>query len=189
MTALQPQPRPRRRRRFHWQTPVTLVVLIGFLVGGAWWGWNSLTDSTAEPNCVEQKLPNNRLVPKQVVVNVYNGGAKAGTAGKTAADLQKRGFNIGRVSNEPNGDKVDILAVRGADAKAPEVLLVAGQLAQKAPVVVDQREDHTVDVVVGKGYTKLNAKGLTSVAVPAEGTVCVPVVKPSQPIPSGQNPS
>jgi hypothetical protein len=187
MTAIYPQPRP--HRHFHWQTPVTMAVLTGILVGGAWWGWNSLTESTAEPNCVEQKLPNNRLAPKQVVVNVYNGGAKAGTAGKAAEELKKRGFNIGKVANEPNGDKVAVLAVRGTQATAPEVQLVAGQLSQKAPVVADQRPDHTVDLVVGAKFTKLNAKGLPSVSVPATGTVCVPIVKPSQPVPSGQDPN
>lgn len=187
MSALQPQPRP--RRRVHWQTPVTLLVLLGILVGGAWWGWNSLTESTAEPPCVEQKLPNGRMVPKQVVVNVYNGGAKPGTAAVTAAELKRRGFNIGKVANEPNGDKVATVAVRGVGKKAPELLLVAGQLHQKAPVVADERDDHTVDLIVGRGYTKLNTKGLQSVPVPAEGTVCVPIVKPDQPVPSGQNPN
>ncbi len=61
-----------------------MVVLLTILVGGAWWGWNSLINSSAGPTCVEQQLPNNRLVPKQVSVNVYNGGARAGTAAKVA---------------------------------------------------------------------------------------------------------
>ncbi|MDX6235212.1 MAG: hypothetical protein QOG10_27, partial [Kribbellaceae bacterium] len=169
MTALQPQPRP--RRRIHWQTPITMVVLIGILVGGGWWGWKSLTESTADPNCVQQKLPNNRLVPTQVVLNVYNGGAPAGTAAETAAALAKRGFNIGKVMNEPNGGKTAVIAVRGATAKAPEVLLAAGQLSQKASVVADNRPDHTVDIVLGKGYTKLSAKTLPSVIVPSNQTV------------------
>jgi hypothetical protein len=186
MSALQVQPKP--RRRIHWQTPITLVVLVGILVGGAWWGWKSLTQSTADPNCVQQKLPNNRLVPSQVVVNVYNGGAKAGTAAQTAAALEKRGFNIGKIMNEPNGRKTNALAVRGTTAKAPEVLLVAGQMRQKASVYPDNRADHTVDVVVGKGYTTLNPKVLPSVIVPSNQTVCVPAPKGTQPIPSGQNP-
>lgn len=187
MTALYPQPRP--HSRIHWRTPITMVVLLGILIGGTWWGWNSLTDSSAEANCVEQKLPNNRLVPKQVVVNVYNGGARAGTAAKVAADLKKRGFNIGKIANEPNGDKVDLVSIRGATADAPELKLVAGQLNQKAAAAADARPDHTVDVVVGSGYTKLNAKGLPSIAVPADSTLCLPIVKTPQPIPSGQNPN
>jgi hypothetical protein len=187
MTAFHPQPRP--YRRIHWRTPVTMVVLLGILVGGIWWGWNSLTNSSAGQTCVEQKLPNNRLVPKQVVINVYNGGAKAGTAARTAEELQKRGFNIGRIANEPKGDKVDVVAVRGTAGNAPELRLVSGQLNQKAVPVADNRPDHSVDLVLGPRYNRLNTKGIPSIAVPANTAVCLPSVRPSQPIPSGQNPN
>jgi hypothetical protein len=187
MSALQPQPRP--HSRIHWRTPITMVVLLGILVGGGWWGWNSLTNSSAEQNCVEQKLPNNRLVPKQVVVNVFNGGAKAGTAQRTADELRKRGFNIKKVANEPKGNKTDVVAVRGTAADSPEVRLVAGQTGQTAERIGDERADHTVDLVVGVKYTRLNTKGIPSVAVPADSTVCLPSIRPSQPIPSGENPN
>ena len=60
MTAIHPQPRP--HSRIHWRTPITMVILLGILAGGGWWGWKSLINSSAEPTCVEQKLPNNRLV-------------------------------------------------------------------------------------------------------------------------------
>jgi hypothetical protein len=166
-----------------------MVVLLGILFGGIWWGWNSLTNSSAEQNCVEQKLPNNRLVPKQVVINVYNGGAKAGTAAKTADELKKRGFNIGKIANEPKGDKVDVVAVRGTANDSPELKLVSGQLNQKAVPVADNRPDHTVDLVLGRGYNRLNTKGVPSIGVPADSVVCLPSIRPSQPIPSGQNPN
>jgi hypothetical protein len=186
MTAFHPQPRP--SRRIHWRTPITMVVLLGILVGGIWWGWNSLTNSSAGQNCVQQTLPNNRLVPKQVVINVYNGGAKAGTAARTADELQKRGFNIGKIANEPKGDKVDAVAVRGATGDAPELKLVSGQLNQKAVPVADNRPDHTVDLVLGPRYNRLATKGIPSIAVPANSVVCLPSIRPTQPIPSGQNP-
>ncbi|MEI8410424.1 MULTISPECIES: LytR C-terminal domain-containing protein [unclassified Kribbella] len=187
MTAIHPQPRP--HSRIHWRTPITMVILLGLLVGGAWWGWNSLINSSAEPTCVEQKLPNNRLVPKQVVLNVYNGGAKAGSAARVAEVLEKRGFNINKVANEPKGDKIDVVSVRGATDNAPELLLVAGQLNQKALTVGDGRTDHTVDLVIGAGFGSLKLKGLPSVTVPPDSTVCLPVIHTPQPIPSGQNPN
>ncbi|ONI67483.1 hypothetical protein BWI15_30645 [Kribbella sp. ALI-6-A] len=187
MTALHPQ--PRSHRRLHWRTPITMVVLLGILFGGFWWGWNSLTNSSAEQNCVEQKLPNNRLVPKQVVLNIYNGGARAGSAARIGEELKKRGFNVGKIANEPKGDKIDVVEVRGATTDGPEVKLALGQLNQKAKTVADARPDHTVDIVLGIGFTKLNAKGVPSIAVPADTVVCLPVVRPSQPIPSGQNPN
>jgi len=71
----------------------------------------------------------------------------------------------------------------------PEVLLVAGQMSQKASVYADNRPDHTVDIVVGKGFTTVNPKALPSVIVPSNQTVCIPAPKGTQPIPSGQNPN
>lgn len=184
MAIIRPQPRP--RRRIHWQTPITLVVLIGLLAGGAWWGWNSLTKSTAEPVCEMQQLPNGKLTPKQVEVNIYNAGAKDGTARATADVLRKRGFLIGRITNEPGGQKVNGVVVRGSAAN-PQAQLLQLQMLQRAPIVVDQRTDPSVDVLVGKGFTGLNPKYATSVPVPG-GQVCVPVNPREKPIPSGQNP-
>ncbi len=39
--------------------------------------------------------------PATVTVNVYNATAKAGLAGRTAEELKKRGFTIGKVGNAP----------------------------------------------------------------------------------------
>lgn len=186
MAFLREQPRP--RRRIHWQTPVTMVALLGILVGGAWWGWNSLTDSSAEAQCKMTQLPSGKLTPQDIVVNVYNGGAPSGSAQATADLLKKRGFTIGKVANEPNGEKVAAVAVRGNSTTAGEVRLVAGQLTQKAPVVQDGRTDHSVDVIVGKGFTTLNPRAIRSVAVPG-GQSCVPVRRTEAPVPSGQNPN
>lgn len=166
-----------------------MVILLGILAGGGWWGWKSLMSSSAEQTCTQQKLTNNRLVPKQVVLNVYNGGARAGSAGRVADALKKRGFNIDKVANEPKGDKTDVVALRGATANAPEMLLVAGQLNQKAQMIADGRTDHSVDLVIGSGFGSVKLKGIPSVAVAAGTTVCLPVVPTPQPVPSGQNPN
>jgi hypothetical protein len=166
-----------------------MVILLGILAGGGWWGWKSLINSSAAPTCVEQKLPNNRLVPKQVVLNVYNGGARAGSASRVADALKKRGFNIDKVANEPKGDKIDVVSIRGASETAPEMLLVAGQLNQKALMIADGRTDHTVDLVIGAGFGSVRLKGIPSVQVAAGTNVCLPVIHTPQPIPSGQNPN
>ena len=184
MSILRELPRPRLR----WQTPVTMVVLLGVLVGGAWWGWNSLTETSAEPQCTVTRLPNGKLTPKDVVVNVYNGGAPSGSAQRTANALKKRGFTIGKVQNEPNDETVAALAVRGNATTAAEVKLLAGQLTQRAPIVQDGRTDHSVDLIVGRGFTTLNPRAIRSVAVPG-GETCVPVRKTQAPVPAGQNPN
>ena len=187
MTAIHPQPRP--HSRIHWRTPITMVILLGILAVGVWWGWKSLINSCSEPTCVEQNLANIRLVPKQVVLNVYNGGAKAGSAQRVADALKKRGFNISKIANEPKGDKIDVVSIRGASETAPEMLLVAGQLNQKALLIGDGRTDHTVDLVIGAGFGSVKLKGLPSVTVPPNADVCLPVIHTPQPVPSGQNPN
>ncbi|WP_328989344.1 LytR C-terminal domain-containing protein [Kribbella sp. NBC_01245] len=179
------QPRPHHRIR--WQTPITLVVLLGILVGGAWWGWNSLTEVTAEQVCVDQKLPNKKLTAKLVVVNVYNGGAKGGKARETGELLTGRGFNIKKVANEPNDEKFDVAVIRGHSKDSPEVQLVYLQMKQKVEIIEDGRTDHTVDLVLGADFNGLNTGKITSVPVPS-GTACLPTPKTPQPIPSGQNP-
>jgi hypothetical protein len=166
-----------------------MVILLGILAGGGWWGWKSLINSSAEPTCVEQKLANNRLVPKQVVLNVYNGGAKAGSAQRVADALKKRGFNVSKIANEPKGDKIDVVSIRGASETAPEMLLVAGQLNQKALLIGDGRTDHTVDLVIGAGFGSVKLKGLPSDTVAPNANVCLPVIHTPQPVPSGQNPN
>ncbi len=186
MAILREQPRP--RHRFRWQTPVTLLMLLGVLVGGGWWGWNSLTRGSAEPQCTMTQLPNNRLTPGNVVINVYNAGAKNGTAKATADLLKRRGFLIGKISNEPNNEKVPALAVKGAAANAPEVRLVAGQLTQRAQIVADGRTDHSVDLLLGAKFTTLNPRAIRFVPVPG-GQTCIPVRKTQAPIPSGQAPN
>ena len=103
--------------------------------------------------------------------------------------LKQRAFNIDKVANEPKGDKVDVVALRGAAADAPEMLLVAGQLNQKAVMIADGRTDHTVDLVVGAGFGSVKLKGIPSVTVAPGATVCLPVIHSPQPIPSGQNPN
>ncbi|MFC0629511.1 LytR C-terminal domain-containing protein [Kribbella deserti] len=183
MAMLQPRP----RRRVHWQTPITLAVLLGILVGGAWWGWNSLTEVTAEQVCVEQTLPNKKLTAKHVVVNVYNGGAKAGSARRTGEALEQRGFNLKKVANEPNDEKFDVGVIRGASKDSPEVRLVYLQLQQKLEIIEDGRTDHTVDLVLGADFKDLNSGQIKSVPVPS-GVACLPTPKTPQPIPSGQNP-
>jgi hypothetical protein len=187
MSALQEQPRP--HARIHWRTPITMVVLLAVLVGGAWWGWESLTQSSAGPSCVETKMANDRLTPKQVTVNVYNGGAKAGTASAISKVLTKSGFHVGKIANEPNGNKVTGVELRGSTPSAPEMNLVAGQIDGKVKAVADARPDHTVDLVVGVGYPGLRDKPVQSIALPKDTSLCLPSIKPTQPIPSGQNPN
>ncbi|MEU3568739.1 LytR C-terminal domain-containing protein [Kitasatospora sp. NPDC036755] len=95
--------------------------------------------------------------PSAVTVNVYNATTKAGLAGRTAEDLKKRGFVIGKVGNAPAelDKKVPGTAqVIAGPAGAGAGTLVGSQIAGAA-VTADARTDGSVDFVIGDSYNAL----------------------------------
>ncbi|MFJ9693206.1 LytR C-terminal domain-containing protein [Kitasatospora sp. NPDC101183] len=95
--------------------------------------------------------------PSAVTVNVYNATAKGGLAGRTAEELKKRGFLIGKVGNAPAeldkkvpGTAQLIAGPTGAGAAT----LVGSQIAGAA-TTADARTDATVDFVIGDSYNAL----------------------------------
>lgn len=161
------------------RTPFTLLVLLGVLCYGAWWGWTNVIREVppAPPApCVDTKVPKGRLKSSQVVVNVYNGGDKRGLAGDVGRALRERGFKIQRTTN--TGEKIQRTTIVGAGTKNPEVLLVKG-FFKNAQVRADQRVDGSVDVLVGNRYGGFNKNAKTAYTVKTS-TVCLP----PQPSPS-----
>lgn len=160
------------------RTPLTLLILLGLLVYGAYWGWTKVAappPPPPQPTCVPQKVAKGELKADQVTVNVYNGGKVRGLAGQVARDLQQAGFQRGRVSNTK--EHVTDTVVVGASKTNPEVKLVAG-FFKKATIRADHRKDGSVDVLVGDKFGGFNAKAKTSVAVKTE-TVCLPPSAPA----------
>ncbi|MER5637855.1 LytR C-terminal domain-containing protein [Kitasatospora sp. NPDC002227] len=95
--------------------------------------------------------------PQAVTVNVYNAGTKAGLAARTADELKKRGFVIGKVGNAPAAlDKkvTGTAQVISGPAGIGAATLIGSQVA--TPVVsADTRADATVDFVIGDSYAAL----------------------------------
>ena len=91
-------------------TAVTLLVLVGILALGLFVGFRELfaplpgdedesaaeTTSTCEPQEIQ---PGQRLRPRDVLVNVFNAGDRAGLASQTMDTLTRRGFRPGEVAN------------------------------------------------------------------------------------------
>ena len=101
--------------------------------------------------------PHSVPAPTAVTVNVYNATTKAGLAGRTADELKKRGFVIGKVGNAPAeldkkvpGTAQVIAGPTGAAAGT----LVSSQIAG-ATVTADARTDASVDFVIGDSYNAL----------------------------------
>ena len=114
--------------------------------------------------------------PAAVTVNVYNATNRAGLAGQTAAELKKRGFTIGKIGNAPAAleNKVPGSAqVTGGKAGAAMMTLLGTEVTGSHPVT-DKRNDTTVDLVLGNGFSAL--------ATPAQAAKAVALA--SRPSPS-----
>ena len=160
-----------------WATPITLLMLLGLLGWGLWWGWQQLSRPAqvvpAAP-CVTQSA--SVLTSTQVTVQVMNAGSVAGLAGQVTEQLRNKGFTTKPAANtdEPVGNTV----VVGATADEPAVQLVLG-FFPGAEVRVDGRTDGTVDVLVGDSFGGFNDAAPTEIGVPG-GTVCLPGSTPAQ---------
>lgn len=155
------------------RTPITLLILLGVLCYGAWWGYTNVlkpTPPVPPTPCVPQRVSGGELRSSQVTVSVYNGGSKKGLAGDVGRSLRQRGFKVPKTTN--TGQKIQKTVILGAGAKNPEVLLVKG-FFKGAQVRVDKRPDHSVDVLVGNDYGGFNKKASKTLAVKAR-TVCLP---------------
>ncbi|MFJ1753911.1 LytR C-terminal domain-containing protein [Kitasatospora sp. NPDC088134] len=117
--------------------------------------------------------------PGTVTVNVYNATDKGGLAARTADELKKRGFQIGKVGNAPSAlDKKvpgSAQVVVGPGATGAAALLttqVAGATSTE-----DARTDATVDLVIGDTFTAL-AEPAQAAAALAELTKPSPAPEP-----------
>lgn len=164
---------------------VTMFALIGLLVLGAVWGWNSLfaplpEDVTAPeepgPTCDTQSVKaGQRLRAGQVLVSVFNAGSRSGLAGQTVDALVERGFLPGDVGNAPSDLEVKKVQIWSTVKGDPQARLVARQFGKTVKVrFSDEDLGPGVDVVVGDGYRNLVAAPKTlRVREPIE--FCVPV--------------
>lgn len=162
------------------RTPLTLLVLLGVLCYGAWWGYTNVL-APVEPlppdPCVQQTLPNSQLKSAQVTVSVFNGGDRRGLAGDVGRSLRGKGFRVLKTTN--TGENIKQTVIVGANAKNPEVVLVKA-FFKEATVRVDKRTDGTVDVLVGDKYGGFNKKAPTAITVKS-ATACLPSTQAASP--------
>ena len=160
------------------RTPVTLLILFGVLLYGAYWGYNNIIKPVPalppEP-CVVQNLPNGQLKTGQVVVRVYNGGDRKGLAADVGRSLRGKGFRVTLTTNTV--EKIQKTVIVGADVNNPEVKFVK-TFFKESVVRADQRVDRTVDVLVGNKYGGFDKNAKTTYRVETD-TVCLPSQTPS----------
>jgi hypothetical protein len=134
---------------------VALVFGVRSLLGG---GSASSADASTEPTpCVTQTvtLANSLPTAGDVKVNVYNATATSGLAAKTASALEKRGFQVGHVGNDPAGKPVTGVAVIRYGPHAEMQAQLLQLYVPGAELVKVGRGGKKVDLVMGQGFTDL----------------------------------
>jgi hypothetical protein len=168
----------------HITTAVTMAVLVGILVLGMVIGFNQLfaplpgSENTpaAEPSPTCTEAPpekGERLRTREVRVNVFNAGTRAGLAGGTIDAFRSRGFQGGEIGNAPEGTKVKRVQVWIQEGEEDAGRLVARQIGKKLRAMkVDEDLAPGVDVVVGNKFRSL-VKAPRSIPVKSTRIVCI----------------
>ncbi|HLT61405.1 MAG TPA: LytR C-terminal domain-containing protein [Microlunatus sp.] len=166
------------------RTPLTLLVLLGILCYGAWWGYTNVLKPVPPlppTPCVTQPIKKGQLSASQVTVNIYNGGSKRGLARDIGIRMRDRGFRVASESN--TAEKIGATVIVGQGAKNPEVLLIKQIFPGSTVRVEPNRVDHSVDILVGNSWNwdkHYDEKAKSSLKVKAK-TVCLPSIKTSTP--------
>lgn len=151
----------------HVTTAITMVVLCLIVAVAAVVGFNALfaplpgmdEEPAAAPSetcAVEPVDKGRRLHSRQVVVNVFNAGTRAGLAGATMDALRARGFRGGTIDNAPEGTSVRRVQVWAAPGEEDAGRLVARQFGRRTPVTTPEVDPVAgIDVVVGDRFRTL----------------------------------
>jgi hypothetical protein len=129
--------------------------------------------------------------PATVTANVYNATDRAGLARSTAATLRTRGFGIGSIANDPLAKTLtNVGEIRYGPSGKDNALLMRYYVVG-ATLVLDQRTDTTVDVVLGQKFKaipdqKVIDAALAKPVVVTSGAGCPsPSAKPASPTATG----
>ena len=160
------------------RTPVTLLILFGVLLYGAWWGYHNIINPVPplppEP-CVDQSVSKGQLKSGQVLVRVYNGGDRKGLAADVGRSLRSKGFRVTVTTNTV--EKIQKTVIVGADENNPEVKFVK-TFFKESVVRSDKRVDRSVDVLVGNKYGGFEKDAKATYQVDTN-TLCLPSQTPS----------
>jgi hypothetical protein len=143
----------RRRRQRTVLTMTCVALLLGATVvyaGSYVQGWVSpAPKAVANASCSGAAL-HRALRPGDVTINVYNSTARTGLAASAASSLQGQGFNVATIDNDPLGKTLLGVGEIRYGQSGSEGALLASKRLPGSKLVLDDRMDASVDMVVGK---------------------------------------
>lgn len=158
------------------KTPVTLILLVVFVVAVTRWALNEvrkpIPERPLDPCVVTDVGP--ELTADKVFVRVYNGTETSGLGRRLAATLRADGFTVFKIANTDTPDATTSEVVGGGEDN-PEVVLIR-QAFQSIAFRSDGRNDATVDVIIGAQQPVLLADPQLSVPLP-DGKACLAQVE------------
>lgn len=184
-------PRSERARHRRNKALISLLLVLLGLFFAFWFAYSYFRvgeprDPAASTGPTCRPADPNAVIPSKVKVNVYNSTTRAGLAKSTSQEVANLGFVIGAVANDPLKRKIPGPAeIRfGPNGKAGADLIVAA-VGKGAKTLQDKRKDASVDLVLGRTFTKLgplpSPTGLPVCAStsPSSSPLKSPAAKPS----------
>ncbi len=105
---------PRRRHRHRAGIAVLVIVLIGGLGAGGYFGWNrwgahAAKHPAAAPVCHTPPAGVTPMAVRQVRVRVLNGTLRSGLAAEVQHELRRRGFDVVGIGNTPKRVRASVI--------------------------------------------------------------------------------
>lgn len=167
----------------NWKTPITLMVLLGLLLGAAFYGWQTIISpdeterapaaSSTPPPCKRKATfkKGQTIRAQDVTVNVYNAGIVSGLAGNTLSALVGKGFKGGVSDNAPGGQSARNVTIMTNVPASPKVRLVRMQF--QGPVrLVSGELGVGVDVIVGDDFRGVDPNASTVIRLNRNFSSC-----------------
>ncbi len=156
----------------NWKTPITLLVLLGILLGAAFYGWQTIiapdpTDEKTAKTDGKKKCDNKivfkrgeRIAAENIVVNIYNAGDIPGLAGNTLSALVAKGFKSGVSENAPADRAARNVTIVTDAPSSPEIRMVRMQFRGKVRVA-EGEISRGIDVLVGDNFLAVDPNAKT----------------------------
>ncbi|MBG6224969.1 hypothetical protein IWX63_001534 [Arthrobacter sp. CAN_A2] len=163
---------------------VVLVLLVGLVAAAVYVAIGiargdistGVPEAVPEPTSTCPAGPFDYQDPSAITVNVYNSTSIDGLAGIAAGQLRGRAFAVREIGNRPVGPTgMTAIIVSGEDGRANAFTLQ--RTIPDSIYVADEREDRTVDVILGSAYAGVIPP--ERVDVTPAGLACAPEEGPT----------